>query len=200
MASRGVLVIGALWVAGATAATSVGLVAVRLVGNAVGDQVSAPLTTKAVQQALSSAAPAGAPSEVPEGPPSQSSEEGDVRTVSTAGGVVSARCRDQVPALLYATPGDGYRTQRRGTRSAVVVQFVGSSSQVTLTLSCRGEDLLAATRTEPVGTTRTSPPPATTVPVPAPESPSPEPRERPEPSQQPEPSETPEPGDRGTDG
>jgi hypothetical protein len=193
MASRGVLVIGALWVAGATAATSVGLVAVRLVGNAVGDQVSAPLTTKAVQQALSSVSPGAVPSEAPEGRPSQFAEEGDVRTVSTAGGVVSARCRDQLPALLYATPGDGYQTQRRGTRTAVVVRFVGSSRQVTLTLSCRGEDLLAATRTDPVGTTRTSPPPARTVPVPAPESPSPEP------SQQPEPRETPQSGDRGMD-
>ena len=153
MPSRGALLMGALWLAGVVSATTVGLVAVQQVGRQVGDQVASPLTSKAVQQALQSASPASShPTAQPaETSPGGSSEEGDLRTQSTVGGVVGGRCRGGAPTLLYATPSDGYRTERSSTQAAVVVQFAGSARRVTLTLTCQGEDLRIGSRTDQIG-------------------------------------------------
>jgi hypothetical protein len=189
MASRPALLIGALWVAAATAATSVGVVAVRLVADQVGDDVSAPLSSTGVRQALSSVTPTPEPAEEPSEEaseePDDEAAEGRVRTVTTEGGVVSARCRNAVPRLLYATPADGYRTERTSSAGATLVRFVGPSRQVTLTLTCREDDLRVDKRTDRVGT-----------------QPAPSPREThdAEPSERPEPSETPEPRETATEG
>ena len=190
MASRHALLIGALWLAAATSATSVGVVAVRQVADQVGDEVSAPLSSTGVRQALSSVTPAPEPSEEPsDGPtdePAEEPSEGRVRTVTTAGGVVSGRCRGTTPTLLYATPADGYRTERTSSPGVTVVRFVGRSRQVTLTLTCRDDDLRVDTRTDRIG----SPP----APSPSPrQTRDDEPSERPEPSPTPEPHETDEP-------
>jgi len=174
----------ALWLAGVTSATTIGLVAVRLVGNEVGDPIAAPLTDTAIQQALRSVPPTTLATDGPTGersPAATSSHEGRLRTVTTAGGVVSARCRDEVPSLLYATPADGYRTERSSTTETTVVRFVGTTRKVTLTLSCRDEDLGVDTRSETLVTTR----PAT----PTPSGPTPT-----EDARTPEPVTSPEPG------
>ena len=186
MASRHALVIGALWVAAATAATSVGVVAVRLVADQVGDDVSAPLSSTSVRQALSSVTPAPEPSEEEFEDPAEEASEGRVRTVTTDGGVVSGRCLGTTPTLLYATPADGYRTERTSTQGATLVRFVGRSRQVTLTLTCRADDLRVDTRTDRIGT---RPAPSATPR----ETDDPEPTERPEPSPTPEPHESDEP-------
>jgi hypothetical protein len=110
-----------------------------------------------------------------------------VRTVSTDGGVVSARCRSAVPRLLYATPADGYRTERTSSAGATLVRFIVSSRQVTLTHTCREDDLRVDKRTDRVST------------QPAP-SPTPRETHAAEPSEQPEPSETPEPRETATEG
>lgn len=155
MVRRPALVLGTLWVGGAVFATSVGLVAVQRVGNEVGGPVSSPLTADAVHQALVAASPAA---EHQEPETSESPEElGPVETVSTRGGVVGARCRDHEPALLYATPTDGYRTVRAGTG---LVRFVGSRTQVVVRLSCADEDLLAHTTVQ--GSSTPVAPPAPT--------------------------------------
>ena len=181
MASRHALLICGLWVVAAVGATSVGVVAVRLVDNRVGEQVAAPLTSTGVRQALSSVTPSPEPTAKPvPRPTTEPSDEGAARTVTTAGGVVSARCSAGRPRLLYATPADGYRTVR-GTSA---VRFAGRSRQVTLTLSCDDDDLRVDTRTDRIGTV-TSPAPAPTR-----TSPPPEPSERPEPSDTPEPQES----------
>ena len=184
MGSRHALVIGALWLAAATAATSVGVVAVGLVADQVGDEVSAPLSSTGVRQALQSVTPTPEPTEGPSEDPDEEASEGRARTVTTDGGVVSARCRGTTPTLLYATPADGYRTERTSSAGATLVRFVGRSRQVTLTLTCREDDLRVDKRTDPIGTrpapTRTSPS----------RMPSPEPSERSEPSRTPEPRET----------
>jgi hypothetical protein len=201
MASRGPLLLGALWLAAAVTATSVGLLAVHLVGQEVGGQVAAPLTDEGVQQALGSVSPTPTPAEEPgsveptqeptEQPsgrasdrPSGSPAEGRARTVVTAGGVVSARCSDNQPTLLYATPADGYRTER-GSRS---VTFVGARQRVVLTMSCSEEELRTRVSTEPIGTRSPSPTPAVRPPSP---SESPEPSEPPDGQDpQPEPAAT----------
>jgi hypothetical protein len=177
MPSRHALVLGALWVVAATAATSVGVVAVRLVDNRVGEPVAAPLTSSGVRAALGSVPPTAEPTEPAPRPTEDSSDEGAARTVTTAGGVVSARCTDGRPTLLYATPADGYRT----VRGSSTVRFVGRTRQVTLTLSCHDDELRVATRTDRTGTT---PRPATT-PAPVRTTHAPEPSERPEPSETP---------------
>ena len=183
MASRHALLIGALWAVAAAGATSVGVVAVRLVDNRVGEQVAAPLTSTGVRQALGSVSPTPEPSEQASPRASkESSDDGAARTVTTTGGVVSARCSDSRPRLLYASPADGYRT----VRGTSVVRFVGRTRQVTLTLSCSDDELRVATRTDRIGT---APTPAPT-PAPTRTSRSPEPTQRPEPSDTPEPHET----------
>jgi hypothetical protein len=194
MASRHALLIGALWLAAVTAATSVGVVAVRLVGDQVGDEVSAPLSSNGVRQALSSVSPTPEPSEEPSeepsddpsGEPAEEQREGRVRTVTTDGGVVSGRCLGTTPTLLYATPADGYRTERTSAQGATLVRFVGRTRQVTLTLTCREDDLRVDTRTDRIGT---QPAPSATPR----ETHDPEPSERPEPSPTPEPRETDQP-------
>jgi hypothetical protein len=194
MASRHALLIGALWLAAATAATSVGVVAVRLVADQVGDDVSAPLSSTGVRQALSSVSPTPEPSEEAAEEPAEESHEGRVRTVTTEGGVVSGRCLGTTPTLLYATPADGYRTERTSAQGAALVRFVGSSRQVTLTLTCREDDLRVDKRTDRIGT---RPAPSATPR----ETHEAEPSERPEPSPTPEPHETDEPDSEpvGTD-
>ena len=181
MASRHALLIGGVWLAAVVAATSVGVVAVRLVSNQVGDQVSDPLTTAGIQQALGSAAPTPSAEPVQHRTP-PATDEGVARTVSTAGGIVSARCSDGTATLLYATPADGYRT----VRDASAVRFVGRARQVTLTLACRDDQLQVATRTDRIGTG--SSPRTTPAPSPAPTrqtSPAAPPSEHPEPSESP---------------
>jgi len=184
MASRHALLIGGLWVAAAVAATSVGVVAVRLVGNQVGDSVSDPLTSAGVQQALGTATPTPEPSEQVHPATPRPTDEGVARTVSTAGGVVSARCAEGMPALLYATPADGYRT----VRGSSVVRFVGRSRQVTVTLGCHDDELQVATRTDRIGTGTTRS--TTPSPLPAPtarasSAPAPDPSEHPDASESP---------------
>jgi hypothetical protein len=153
MVSRAGVVLGTLWVAGAVFATSVGLVAVQRVGNEVGDDVASPLSNDAVRKALVSATPA-TPHAEPEDV-GTAEEIGPVRTVSTRGGLVSARCRDHDPALLYAAPADGYRTVRS---EPDVVRFVGSKVQVVVRLSCDDEELVSKTTVHRVGSEEPSSP------------------------------------------
>jgi hypothetical protein len=190
---RSVVVLAALWAAGSVAATSVGLVAVRLVGNEVGDQVAAPLTNDAVRKALISV-PSHEEHEAGEEPSTSPSALGPVQTFSTRGGIVSGRCNDDAPVLLYATPADGYRTVRSGP---ALVRFVGSTRQVTVSLSCHDERLRAATTEDRLGGRPITPgPSATPRPQPSEEHSS----ESPEPSHSdtPEPSHSDTPEDQST--
>jgi len=173
MASRGPLLLGTLWLTAAVTATSVGLLAVHLVGNEVGGQVAAPLSDQGVQQALGSVSPTPTHAQEPE---AEHPEQGRARTVVIDGGVVSARCSGGAPRLLYATPADGFRTER-GTR---LVAFVGASQRVTLTMTCSGDELRTTTTTERIGT----------------RSPSPAPVVQPAPSEAPKPTEQPDQPDR----
>lgn len=161
MAARGALLVGTLWVAAAATATSVGLVAVHLVGAELGDPVSAPLSGEGVEQALGSVSPVSTPTASAR-PTASPPSPGPASTVTTAGGVVSARCVEHVPALLYAVPAEGYRTERWTQSGALVVRFLGSAWVVTVSLTCSDERLVTSTRTDQVApaTTAPKPPPA----------------------------------------
>lgn len=151
--------LGALWVAAAVLATSVGLVAVHLVAGEVGEQVSSPLSDDDVQGALSSAQPtAASPTRSPSPRPSPSKtatptasarptttrtaapRQGELRTIRTDGGVVGARCVSSEPRLVYASPAEGWRTERSRDDE---VRFVRGDDQVRVRMSCSGTALRA---------------------------------------------------------
>jgi hypothetical protein len=167
--------LGALWLGGTLAATSVGLVAVNQVGNDVGESTAAPLTSGAIQNALRTAETPSAAITPPAEPP-DGSETGPIRSITTKGGVLAARCRSNQVRLVLASPNDGYQT--RPDSSGRTVRFVGSREQVVVTLACRAGAIVATTRTVPL-IPRPSPDP-----VSSPE-PSPEPSDHPEPTEQP---------------
>jgi hypothetical protein len=166
------VLLGALWACAAALATGVGLVAVDRVAGQVGDQVSSPLDDKSVQQALAGVTPSPTPTASPSPRPRSTAPAvatGALRTVHTRGGVVGARCEEDRPHLVYASPAQGWRTDRsRDT----VVRFVSSRQAVTVRLWCVGEDLRSSTRTDDLS------PPSSPSPSPEPsshESDSPEP-------------------------
>lgn len=188
--TRGPLLLGTLWVTAASVATGVGLVAVDLVAGQVGDTVSAPLSQSGILDALSrvpASSPTPSPSPSRSASPSPSASTlvlGPLRTISTVGGEVSARCRDGVPTLLYATPAEGFRTERSSGRE---VRFESSRREVRVKLSCSARGTLLSeveTEVEPVQTRSPRPSPSETD-----ESESPEPRDDDE-SDSPEPDES----------
>lgn len=163
------MLLTAVWAFAASLATGVGLVAVHLVAGQVGDQVSSPLSEHGVRQALSGVAPALAstPSSSPRPrTTSPAVRQGALRTVRTHGGVVGARCEEGLPQLVYASPAQGWRTDRsRDT----LVRFVSSSQAVSVRLACTGDVLGTSTHTDDLS-----------------------PRPSPSPSEQPSPRESPE--------
>jgi len=146
------VLLGALWACAAALATGVGLVAVHLVAGQVGDQISSPLDDKSVQQALAGVTPSATPTPASPSPrpraTSTAAATGELRTVHTRGGVVGARCEEERPHLVYASPAQGWRTDRsRDT----LVRFVSSRQAVTVRLACAGEVLRSSTSTDDLG-------------------------------------------------
>lgn len=141
--------------------------------------MASPLSDDAVRDALGTSTPS-AGVVTPSRHPEPDADDGPLRTVTTRGGVVSARCVERQPSLLYATPAQGYRTDRS---SDTLVRFESSRRAVTVTLSCDGLLLRTSTRTESISTSP-APHPSTTAPRPSPsetESESPEPSRSPSP-------------------
>lgn len=176
MVSRSTVFVSGLWVAAAAVATSIGLLAVHVVGVQVGPPSAAPLTRAAVRDALTAVSPNTHP--VPSTTTARPHAIGAVQTVSTQGGVVGARCGDGEPLLVYAAPAVGYTTIRTNPDE---VDFASSRSDIAISLSCENELLVvqatehrsAPIRPAPVTPTRqTQQPPDQTT--------SPEPTDRPE--------------------
>ncbi len=175
---RGPLALGALWVSAAAVATAVGLVAVGLVAGEVGGPVSTPLSQDNVQDALAGVTPtsasprATATATLTPRATSASVTLGALRTVRTRGGVVSARCENRAPNLLYASPAEGWRTERSRDTD---VRFERGDQEVVIRLSCSGNRLLVSVRDDD-----------TSSPAPSPDESS----DSPEPSDSPDPDET----------
>jgi hypothetical protein len=169
------VLLGALWACAAALATGVGLVAVHRVAGQVGDQISSPLDDKSVQQALASVTPLATPTRTPSGSTSSpAAATGALRTVHTRAGVVGARCEEEKPHLVYASPAQGWRTDR--TRDTVV-RFVSSQQAVTVRLACAGEDLRSSTSTDDLAPRPSPSPTAEPSPHESSDSPDPSPSE-----------------------
>lgn len=190
MRARGPMVLGALWAAAASLAVGVGLLAVDLVAGQVGEDVASPLDDAAVRGALSSTSPSATATRSPHAEPD--ADDGPLRTVTTAGGVVSARCVEGEPRLLYATPREGYRTERAEDDD---VRFMSSRRVIRVRMDCRGASLVSATTTRALDPT---PDPETRSPLPQPTDDSPEPRETEHEDRESE-SPSPEPGESEDD-
>lgn len=187
MVSRGSAALAVLWAAGTVAATTVGLLAVSLVGDQVSGPVASPLTSRAIQEELGAVAATKRTSDERLPTPSRGTASGRARTLTTEAGIVSVRCSDEAPVLLYATPADGYRTERSGSARAALVRFVGTTRQVTVTAVCRDDRAQVS-----VVTARVSSRPPTAAPAPEPQT-QPGAATPPEQSEQPEPLASPEP-------
>ena len=138
-----------VWLLGAVVATSVGMLAVRLVASQVGDPAVPPVSAQ--QAAAGSATPSAVASPPvvtsppvalpsPVAPPSPTDSPAAPRvsrTFTSAGGTVGAECRGTVPRLVYATPADGYALDERSVEgSELEVRFEAGETRVKLTISC----------------------------------------------------------------
>jgi hypothetical protein len=105
-----------LWLAAVAAATAVGMTAVSAIGTDLFGDSSTPLSQSEVDDQLASrtAPPTSSPSSSSPPPTSASSSPpppvvGQQRTVSTAGGTVTARCEAGGVRVLQAVPAQGFR-------------------------------------------------------------------------------------------
>jgi hypothetical protein len=163
--SRVPLLLVLVWLGGLLVATSVGLLAVRLVGDQVGDPAVAPLSAVAAASAaatgpsrpspapLSDAPPSTAPTPGPSGAPSPSAAVGAPRTFTTSGGTLGVQCAGTALRLLYATPAQGYALDERAVSGPEAeVRFEGRGTRVRVRLSCAtGAPQLVEQRTDPDG-------------------------------------------------
>lgn len=161
-----------VWVGGLLAATSVGLLAVRLVAAQVGDPAVAPLSAVAAATgapgdvapptAAATATPTGvppssaAPGPTPSsGPPAPSTAPAvaTTQTFATSAGTLGVQCTGTTLRLLLATPAQGYALDERsvgGTEAEV--RFEGAGARVRVRLSCAtGAPRLVEQRTDPDG-------------------------------------------------
>jgi hypothetical protein len=156
--SRVPLLLVAVWLGGLLAATSVGLLAVRLVAAQVGDPAVAPLS--AVAAASTAATPSSRPSPAPppDAPPPATPTAGPAqrpaatatRTFSTAAGTLGVQCTGTALRLLYATPAEGFALDEREVSGTdAEVRFEDEGTKVRVRVSCAtGAPQLVEQRTE----------------------------------------------------
>ncbi len=171
--SRATVLLVLVWVGGLLAATSVGVLAVRLVATQVGDPAVAPLSAVAAASGAATAGtvsppapgaarptPAAPLSQAPTAvPPSSRPTTAPVapapttRTFTTAAGTLGVQCTGSALRLVYATPAQGWALDERsvgGTEAEV--RFQGAGSRVRVRLSCAsGAPRLVEQRTDPDG-------------------------------------------------
>jgi hypothetical protein len=174
--------LAAVWLGGVVLATGTGLLAVRLVAAQVGEDAVPVLSADDVGHALASESaspravvPAASTSPAKSARPTTSSRPvsstaptrasspaprrtaaasaAPVRSFSSDGGSVGARCRGAVPEQVYATPAQGYRLDQSSVQGDILeVRFESSSTKVRLEIGCRsGTPYLADRRTDTSG-------------------------------------------------
>ncbi|MCW2598469.1 MAG: Septum formation initiator [Frankiales bacterium] len=136
---RGLLLLVAVWAVGAVLATSVGLIAVRLVRDQVGDPATQPLSAAEVKRAVASASAVPRPTARPSRPtrttgPARAPQR---RTFSTAGGTVAVQCSGGRPSLIYAVPAAGWSVDKQESQpTGVEVRFRADKGDVRLRIGC----------------------------------------------------------------
>ncbi|MCW2615492.1 MAG: hypothetical protein JWN08_2486 [Frankiales bacterium] len=150
---RGPLLLLVVWLAGVVVATSVGVLAVRLVAEQVGDPAVPPLSASAAAAAptpgRSATGPAGSTAPSVTADPSRPAAAGTA-AFRSPGGTVGLQCTGTTAQLLYATPADGYALDERSVSgSGVEVRFEGRGTRVRMELSCAdGTPRLVDVRTD----------------------------------------------------
>ena len=144
--SRVPLLLVLVWLGGLLAATTVGLLAVRLVAAEVGDPAVTPLSAVAAASAAGSPAPGtAAPSTIP--PSSAPSPSGaaapttvattTAQTVATTGGTLGVQCSGTTLRLLYVTPAQGWSIdEREASGPEAEVRFTDGGTRLRVRLSC----------------------------------------------------------------
>ena len=138
----------AVWAAGVVLATGTGLLAVRLVADAVGDPAVPVLSAEDVRDATPPARPAPSLAAPPAAAPAA-----PVRVFSSTGGSVGVRCRGTLPEPVYATPAQGWALDESGLEgTALEVRFESGRTRARLTIGCRsGAPTLLERRTDTSG-------------------------------------------------
>jgi len=173
---RAPLLLALVWLAGVVVATSVGVLAVRLVAAQVGDPAVPALSAAAAASALpgapgsstgppaptpstgaglpTTAPPTTGPAATPSAPaPSPAGPPPVTRAFGSAGGELGVQCAGPAARLLYATPAAGYAVEERSSSGTEAeVRFEGGGTRVRLRVSCEsGQPRLVEQRTDPAG-------------------------------------------------
>lgn len=142
--TRSLLAVGG-WLLAACLATLVGVVAVRAIGSGIVGGTARPLDHDQVGRALagSTPQPSGGTSVTP--PPGSTT-----RTLSTAGGTVTARCAGGKATILAWSPAQGYRADDvdRDPDDSVRLTFESDPRDITVTITCAAGVPAAHTATE----------------------------------------------------
>ncbi len=146
--SRVPVLLVAVWLGGLLVATSVGLLAVRLVAAQVGDPAVAPLPAVAAATTSPTPAVTSQPSAPASTPPTAGAAA--TRTFPTTAGTLGVQCAGPALRLVYATPAQGYALDERTVSgSEAEVRFEGDGTRVRVRLSCStGAPRLLEVRTD----------------------------------------------------
>ena len=145
----------AFWLAAVVVATGIGVLAVQLVADQVGDPTVPVLTTKDVGTALGarpSAVPTQSGSRRPSTGPTTAPASAPI-AFSSQGGSVGVRCAGTVPRKVYATPAQGYVLDESSVEGPVLeVRFTQGRTRVRLGVSCgTGTPVLVERRVDTSG-------------------------------------------------
>jgi hypothetical protein len=151
---RRILLVTAAWLLGAALTATAATAAVNALGSGLLGQGSPVLSEDEVQRRLASAAPESTPppatgTPIP-GTPAPSTSPAGTRVLATAGGTVVARCAAGQATLLSWSPAQGYRTDEvnRGPAAAASVRFKADRTELTVTVTCAGDEPQATTATD----------------------------------------------------
>lgn len=155
----------AIWLAAVLVATTVGVAAVRLVADQVGDPAVPVLSSKEVGAALTatprpspSARPGTTASPLPTRSPTRSPAgpaRSAVMVFTSQGGTVGVRCRGTAAERVYSTPAQGYvldETSVNGNVLEVRFRSADGRTRVRLEISCgSGTPVLVERRVDTSG-------------------------------------------------
>lgn len=138
------------WLLAATAATTIGVLAIRAAGAGVVGTTTAALTQEQVAQALARSTPATSPSGQP-APTTSAGPQGVSRVLATPGGTIIARCTNGQASLQSWSPAQGYETEdvTPGPALTAGLTFETHDSELLVHISCATGTPTATTSTQP---------------------------------------------------
>ncbi|WP_433175203.1 hypothetical protein [Actinoallomurus sp. CA-150999] len=147
------------WTATASGAVIAGLGAISVLGEGITDRTVDPMTSAQVREALTrpeptTPRPSPSPGRATRRPQSSLRTTvppaGTVRSLSSSGGDVLARCVRDSAYLLSWSPTQGYGAGdvRRGPADTVFVEFESGRRKMTMVVTCRDGRPVAVVRSE----------------------------------------------------